>query len=343
MKSFPFEERPCRVLVTGARSPAAPDLVRFLTARGHVVTVADSICFPAARACRGARAFLRHPPPRQQFARFASWIQRRTAEFDWTWPCCEEVFWLAQAHGPPLFAPPWEVLQRVHAKNRLCELVDGLVDGFGVPPCTPLSEAVPAGGAVPAGFVAKPVYGRFGHRTIVGSRQLPHILDAREWILQPRIRGRERCLHAIAHAGQLQACVVYGDPARTGPEPCYRFVRETAPELEAFASVFCAAHRWTGQLGLDIITDESGGHWVVDANPRLTSGMHLLQRPAAATVSLPWISRWRSPAPEPHDHNGLSAPGDRGPAWLAPFTMLEIIVRFGLPVERAATADMQWP
>lgn len=335
MNAFPFEPTGRRILVTGARSPAAPDLVRWLTALGHTVTVADSLRFPLARACRATQACLRYPSPRHQFTAFAAWMTRTASRFDWIWPACEEVFWLAQIGLDHLFAPSWEVLQHAHHKDRLHTLIDGHRPGFAVPPSIPWVTQT-----VPTGMVAKPVCGRFGHRTLIGPRRHKRRDAAEPWILQPRIQGRERCLYAIAHTGRVLAAVIYADPARRGSGPCRAFRREVGPEFDTFLARFCAVHAWTGQIGFDVITDADARHWIVDANPRLTSGLHLIHRADAAEVALPLGARRGRAAEVP---NVLTAPGDNGPAWLAPVMLAEIWGRFGFPLERAATADIQWP
>lgn len=339
MKPFPGSDTPARVLVTGARSPAAPDVVRYLSGHGHRVTVSDSLFFPLARGCRDAAGYLRYPPARTNFAAFSHWMTCAATAFDWIWPCCEEVFWLAKIPGLPLFAPRFERLHQVHRKDRLVDLVNGLVPDVSAP-----SSRAFGGGDLPADHVAKPVYGRFGHRTVIGPASLPVTGPGEAWIQQALIRGSERCLHLIAHAGHLIERVVYRDPHRTGTRPCYAFTRDSNEALNAFAHRFCESTRWTGQIGFDIITDLQGHHWVIDANPRATSGMHLIQRPGSSMVALPGIHRLnRGMSRAPRPTNALTAPGDNGPAWLAPLTSLELIARHGWPLEHAATADLQWP
>lgn len=65
-----------RILITGARAPAALDLARQFAAAGHQVFVADSApCMLAQSSSSIVRSF-RLPPPRQQPAAFAAELQR---------------------------------------------------------------------------------------------------------------------------------------------------------------------------------------------------------------------------------------------------------------------------
>ena len=330
VKSFPANCSPQRVLLTGARSPAAPDLVRWLRRFGHRVTVADSIRFPIGRAATGIQACLRYPSPRHAHADFQLWLAQQLENFDLIWPCCEEVLWVAGNGSIPVFAPNASLVRLVHSKHHLYQTVEGLSHHVNVPSVSLWSESK----TVPPGFVAKPIHGRFGHCTLKSGARIPPRLTATKWILQREIIGSERSLFLIANQGELIAHVLYCDPDRHTTAPCTRFVRTTEATLTEFARRFVAHHQWTGAVGFDIITDSASAHWVVDINPRLTSGMHLIARPDAPAIALyPWRAI-RS--------NTVSALGFR-PLLMAALTTAELLLRFGWPPAAAATADLQWP
>lgn len=341
----PFES-PCRILVTGCRAPAAADLLRWLHHQGHRVTIGDSLRWPAARASRFSETYLRYPSPRRRTDAFHAFIRETMQSHDLVWPCCEEIFWLAQLADVPLFAPPLELLLALHHKNRMAECINAI----GHEVRSPESHPLPSGQSVrvPAGWIAKPCHGRFSHRNQVGPAGLSATITSEGWMMQRLVAGREICLHAIASNGDVRELVCYEDPGRRDRGPCLAFRRTNDPVLKDFVRFFCRHHNYTGQLAFDVIIDADDRHWIVDCNPRLTSGMHLVARPHVPCVQLSLARRLRARSRTDTSEtvnapDGLGWADDPGPARLMLITAIEIFLRFPGPIERASTADLQWP
>ncbi len=96
-------------------------------------------------------------------------------------------------------------------------------------------------------------------------------------MVQSRVEGREVCFHAVAVAGRLAAFGAYGSPWRMAGGAGYAFapldepvesrLMETAARLAQVVG--------TGQFACDLIVDAADRPWLIECNPRATSGVHL--------------------------------------------------------------------
>ena len=88
-----------RILITGARAPAALHLARALAASGHEVHAADTLSQPLTKASRTVARYHRLPPPSEEPEAFADALGDLVASVrpSHVIPTCEEVFYLAWA------------------------------------------------------------------------------------------------------------------------------------------------------------------------------------------------------------------------------------------------------
>ena len=198
-------------------------------------------------------------------------------------PTCEEVFYLAAVRDIagvplPLFAPPLDLLAKMHDKHAFA----GLAQGFGAdPPATLLlacAADVAALGPHPGDLVVKPVWSRFGARTLV--RPGPETLAALRptstdpWVAQTYLPGEEICACAVAIAGEVRAGQAYRPLWRAGLGAGVAFEPVDDAALTGFVRAVCAAMNWTGQIAFDFRRDAGGTLHVIECNPRPTSGVH---------------------------------------------------------------------
>lgn len=279
---------PNRVLITGARAPAALDLGRSFVAAGWEVHLADSCACLMARWSGVAEAVHRYASPKLQSEIFRSDLQSlvQRFEFDQIIPVCEEVFHLADTAvflglDDRLFAPSPQVLNDLHSKSRFVEVCER--SGISVPKTRRINGRAELDQLAPEAerLVFKPEYSRFGAETLIGPSvsQLTQISPAedRVWVAQDRIVGEEVCFHAVAVNGVLTAFAAYRSPWRRQGGVGYAF--EPLDEVAA-APLFEAAQRLAGfvrdgQFACDAIIDADGHPWLIECNPRGTSGLHL--------------------------------------------------------------------
>lgn len=279
-----------RVLITGARAAAALDLARDFLAAGWEVHIAD--CRPT-RMARWSRLALRHhhyPAPRQQGEAFRCAVAALVEEerIDLVVPTCEEVFHLAApslraALGARLFAPDLAVLRQLHDKLAFARACEGW--DLPVPESHLLASNEDAArfAAEASGWVFKPCFTRFGDAALVAPspEALVQIAPTPQapWLAQRRIRGSEACFYAVAHHGALTAFCVYRSDWRLGGGASYAFEPLTGAPAEALRDIaarLAACAGLHGQFACDAIFDAQRQPFLIECNPRATSGVHLL-------------------------------------------------------------------
>ena len=133
-------------------------------------------------------------------------------------------------------------------------------------------------------FVFKPVYSRFASETLIKptAAQLDQIgvSEHRPWIAQKFIEGQEYSTYSIARQGKLLAHCTYQSRFRAGVGSGICFHPLSNPAITEFTKNFVQEHCFTGQLGFDFIVDTHQQVWVLEGNPRATSGLHLIDNDA---------------------------------------------------------------
>ena len=128
-------------------------------------------------------------------------------------------------------------------------------------------------------FVFKPCYSRFAASALVGpsAGALSNLTFAptQTWVAQEKIKGTEVCSFSLANKGRLLAHASYKTPYRAGRgggiffEPLEHF------GILNYVETFLRQTNFTGQIGFDFIIDSEDHPWVIECNPRSTSGIHL--------------------------------------------------------------------
>lgn len=331
-----------RVLITGARAAAALDLGRDFAAAGWEVHLAD--CAPA-RIVRWSRApsmVHRYNAPVQDAAGFQRDIAALIARIEprLIVPACEEVFHLAAPSlagimAGRLFAPPLTMLRRLHDKLEFARACAG----WGL--LAPESHALNCGADLQPfarqaqGWVFKPRFSRFGEAALVGPdpRDLARleITPARPWLAQRRVRGQEACFHAAARDGRLEAFSAYRSAWRLRGGASFAFEPlgpAMAEALQDCAARLAAGAGITGQFACDAMFDGAARPWLIECNPRATSGVHLIAGGGRLARAITGSGQaWC-------DHGG----GDHGPAsYLGPAMWLR-----GLPMALAQGRLRAW-
>ncbi len=283
------------VLILGARAPACLEWARAFEAEGWQVTVADSLVYPVARSSRAIHRYVRLPEPRYHTQAWITALKTLVIaqSIDVILPTCEEAFYLA--HGLPQLTPHCRVMtsefatmHRLHHKYQFAEMTRDWV--ISAPPTWLLDtpESVMDWSEQAHQLVFKPVYSRFASQTLI--RPPPQKCAqiqasvAHPWVAQQFIAGREHCSFSLLVAGRLTAHACYHPRYRVGRGSGI-YLEPTYPAaIQDFLVQFGAATRYTGQVGFDFIEAADGRFYVLECNPRGTSGVHLFDDQAPALV-----------------------------------------------------------
>jgi hypothetical protein len=255
-------------------------------------------CAPSQMAAlsRSVANVHRFPSPRADFAAFATAAQALITELDpaLVIPTCEEVFYFAALNEARVFAPAPAVLRRLHSKFQFAEDVTAL--GLSAPRTTRVQSAgeMMARADDPDNLVLKPEFSRFGTQTLVGPTkdELERIAPSEQapWVVQQRVRGVEVSFYAVSVNSRLVTFSAYRSPWKFDGGAGYAF--EALPtglhdRLLEIATTLAAKLIPRGQFACDVIIDADEALWLLECNPRATSGVHLFDRsPALATAIL---------------------------------------------------------
>lgn len=250
-----------RILLTGTRAPATVDLARKLTAAGCTVFGSDSMASPIGKRD------LRYPSPRFKTQQFIAALNSFVAShsIDIIWPTCEEMFYVGQnlsSLACPAFCPIWDVLRLLHNKKEFIRFARHQSNAI----------SFPREGAS-ADTLWKREFSRFSTHV---TRTKP--VDTSGWFQQERIKGEEFSSWGLCRDGHLLLAANYAALARSSGSAT-AFMPLAAPDAVQFMSDIAAATRYTGSFAFDFIRNEQGAAYVLECNPRLTSGVHLVKNP----------------------------------------------------------------
>lgn len=281
------------VLLTGGRAPVCLELARQFQKEGHRVVIAESQQPHLCQASHAVSSCGLLPAPRFAGSDFSRGLNELIDEhkIDVLIPTCEEAFFVAQSRE--LIRPHAHVLVDSFAKlNRLhnkwtfvlwaSELNLPVPESYEI---ASMGELESLSRGLKGDWILKPSYSRFGaqvHRA--HAKQLTSVLPNidQSWIVQRFVEGEEICISALAKDGDLLALSLYSHPFVAGKAGvCFEEI--SRPKLEAAIADFIKKTEFTGQIAFDVIEEADGEFFVLECNPRATSGVHLM----AAASNLP--------------------------------------------------------
>ena len=277
------------VLILGARAPAALEWSRAFTSYGWRVYAADSLLAPITRSSASVRKYFRLPEPKTYPDAWISSIINivKNQKINLILPTCEEVFYLSwgqdliRAACPQceIFTSDFSLLNKTHHKGHFSLLTKGWK--VEVPETHILEniEQIKTLISNPAEWVLKPAYSRFATQTLIkpNEKELQSIKATSQypWVGQRFIYGKEYCSFSVLNKGKVTAHACYHPSYRVGRGSGIYFEVENPPDILQFVQQFGADTKYTGQVGFDFIQDANDKFFVLECNPRATSGIHL--------------------------------------------------------------------
>jgi hypothetical protein len=301
-------------LILGARAPACLEWTRALQHEQWQVSTADSLRWPLSRFSEAGKNYYRLPEPRQNPQAWIDALKKLVSEkkIDWIIPTCEEVFYLAWGSEQlrdycNIFTSDFALLQQLHHKFDFAKLTQNFnltaPESFLVRNPYELKTIFREDGD----WIVKPAFSRFATHTYIKptASDLNNILPTANhpWVVQQFIAGKEHCSYSLVKQGQVMSHAVYHPKYRVGKGSGIYFEVTQPTEILEFVKSFAFKTRFTGQLAFDFMEDKNGKFFVLECNPRATSGIHLFNdQPRALTEIFK-----RAPLPEVEEHDPLPA------------------------------------
>lgn len=275
-----------RALITGARSPASLDLMRRLSYSGFEVYAADSVSHPLSRASNCIKDYFILPSPTHDAKAFTEELRSLITKhkIDILIPTCEEVFFISKyksvlAKECLVFCDDFYKLSLLHNKYDFLSAAENC--GAFIPDTRLICSSSDIEDLKNSDEkVLKPVFSRFASHTLIkpAKQQLQRINVSKSfsWVAQEYITGTEYCTYGIAVQGKLQAHICYEPTYRAGLGSGIYFTPYFNEEIQTFVNNFVKKHHYTGQIGFDFMITKDNKLYVLECNPRATSGIHCL-------------------------------------------------------------------
>jgi predicted ATP-grasp superfamily ATP-dependent carboligase len=208
-------------------------------------------------------------------------------------PTTEDIFYISrlksniEALGCMLISDDFEKLKKLHSKKQIMEMSEGL--WIEIPKTFEFFTLEELKNYIDShrdfNYVVKPKYSRFANfissNKITGSKSLDDIkidLSNNSYIFQEYISGKSACSYSLAKKWTLishmnyECVLTYKGWSGTFLES---FQNET---IENFVKVFCKKYKINWQIAFDYIISADGKVYLIECNPRPTSGIHLFKK-----------------------------------------------------------------
>lgn len=280
------------VLLTIGRMPKGLELARGFRAAGARVLVADPFAWHVSRLSRDVARSFRIRAPRDDREGFLADLADicRRERVDVVVPVSEEaIHAVGVADRLPahtrLYAAPASVVRALHDKAAFNDRAAAL--GLPVPHTAFLGTDAARALANGMDVVLKPQWscGGMGIAFVDRGQALPPA-GHEPTLVQQRIHGAHRSSFTVAVHGVPVATSVYKGSVFSGTVACAFERDDETPQVAAWAERFVRDTQHHGFLSLDFILDDDGTPYAIECNPRVTSGVHMLETRAVAEVIL---------------------------------------------------------
>lgn len=298
----------------------ALEIARALNTAGQRVISTDSFRYPLTAGSSAIDRHYTHRPPAENPEGFCEDLINiiRKEEVDLLIPTCEEVFYVSRflerlQRECSVLCSPMDILKSFHSKIEILHLAENA--GFAIPETRVLEEGEYPEGLDGSGKVLKREFCRFGTDVLMepGKKDIDRFLKKKmgRVLIQEKIKGREICIYGIARQGKLLASAQYHPLYKLKDTASLYFQKVYYEELEEKLRELCRIHGFHGQISLDVMLSEES-FYILECNPRATSGVHLFERQALGRVLI---------------HGQEIAPGENGNAMVSLLMLLMVFPR----------------
>ena len=277
------------VLLTLGRLPVGLDIARSFAAAGWRVLVAEPWSMHLSRMSNTVSECFRVTSPVVDPERYLDDLEALIAAHDvqLVVPVSEESMHVAALRDRipapiEVFCADQERMLALHDKYRFIRMAAEY--GLRVPRSS-LADAAEAAEVVANVYVSKPRLSCSG-RGVVIHRPGEAVPPSPQLLLQEHLDGEHHSSFAIARDGQVLVSSVYRGTVMDGSVAVgFERVADTAV-IDAWVAQFVEHSGHTGFIAFDFIVDSAGQAAAIECNPRATSGIHFVARPALAAAIL---------------------------------------------------------
>jgi hypothetical protein len=224
--------------------------------------------------------YVRVPSPRFAYEQYKTILRKLMEECDLLIPTCEDIFYVSSAlvsdsDRQKVFMPQHDLLLGLHNKSTVHTYLNRHVR-------SPQTKMITQRNQINFSnkrTILKPVFSRFGANVILDVQ--PDAVQNIEcssdypWVQQEFIPGMYICNYAVIQNGHVISHVVYRPKYLVNNAASTYFETIEHQGCSDFIHTFAQDHAFTGQIAFDFIENESG-LYVLECNPRATSGIHLI-------------------------------------------------------------------
>lgn len=280
-----------RILMTGGRGPATLELARQFNALGHEVYVAEARRVHFCTFSNAVKkAFVVHNPLIDENG-FIDDLKELiiTYHIDYLIPTYDEIYFISKhqralAKYAHVVCDKISTIDMLNNKGKFMAWMESL--GLNAPK-TRLVDNLPTyqkmleDNEVTYPHMLKPHY-TGGGVDIIKVRDREHAMALAPTfpvLVQDFVEGDWFCTFSVAHQGVLschasyQPIYIYRE---NGASVCFKAVDD--PAILEFTAQIVKAANFTGMLGFDLMRKPDGTFYAIECNPRITSGVHLLEK-----------------------------------------------------------------
>jgi glutathione synthase/RimK-type ligase-like ATP-grasp enzyme len=268
-----------KILITCPRAPVSIEWAKIALKNNHNVIFVDSLEYPIGKFLSNTEYKL-IPSPRIDFKNYEKEMLTLLNSVDMVIPNCEDIFFLSKVKqnntdlSCHFFMPDSTLLFKLHNKYEFFECLN---EHIAIPKTHLLTtkEEIDFNSK----SILKPVYSRFGASVIreVTKQSTKDITidDSYPWVQQEYIKGQAVCNYAICEYGKVIAHVVYRPKYLLNQAAATYFEYIEDKRCDKFIEQFAKENNYHGQVAFDFI-DDGEKLYIIECNPRATSGLHLL-------------------------------------------------------------------
>lgn len=279
------------ILVTGARSLAALELIRNFGFHGDTVYAADSIRNPICKYSKFLKKYFFVPSAKFDENEYIERLINILNDFniDVLFPICEEVFYISRnkrrlekfCPNLKILADDFDKLKLLHNKFEFYKMSKSLciptAESILVSDKSNLDEFIKKNGKT----ILRSVFSRFGTSAfVVGSaNEVKNKFLNQNFIASKFIPDSKLvCYYCYCENAEVKFDISYSSPFKSSVNACTVFeVFKNDGKIKEYAERIIKSLKLSGNISFDFIYD-GNMFYIIECNPRITSGIHVLNK-----------------------------------------------------------------